>query len=89
MRELENLVERLVVMGVREICELDDLTACGVTIAANPVLERARREMPSLRQLTADYIAWVVDSCDGNKTRAAEILGVDVSTLHRRERQSS
>lgn len=89
VRELENLVERLVVMGAREVCELDDLATSGVTIAANPVLEKSRRELPSLRQVTADYIAWVIESCEGNKTRAAEILGVDVSTLHRRERQGS
>jgi len=46
----------------------------------------ARETLIPLRQLEADYIAWVVSQCGGNKTRAAEILGIDVSTIHRRER---
>ncbi len=41
----------------------------------------------SLRQLEDDYIAWVILQCGGNKTKAAEILGIDVSTIHRRERE--
>jgi two-component system response regulator HydG len=42
--------------------------------------------MPTLRELEDEYIAWVLQRCDGNKTRAAELLGVDVSTIHRRTR---
>jgi two-component system response regulator HydG len=41
----------------------------------------------TLRQLESEYIAWVVARCGGNKTKAAEILGIDVSTIHRRERE--
>ena len=40
-----------------------------------------------LRRLEAEYIAWMVAHCGGNKTRAAELLGIDVSTIHRRERE--
>ena len=46
----------------------------------------ARTRVP-LRQLEGEYIAYVVAQCGGNKTRAAEILGIDVSTIHRRERE--
>jgi two-component system response regulator HydG len=41
----------------------------------------------TIRELDDAYIAWVVARCGGNKTRAAEILGIDVSTIHRRERE--
>jgi transcriptional regulator with PAS, ATPase and Fis domain len=30
------------------------------------------------------YIKWVLETTDGNKARAAEILGIDTSTLYRK-----
>jgi len=30
------------------------------------------------------YITWVLQSVGGNKTRAAEVLGIDPSTLYRK-----
>jgi two-component system response regulator HydG len=33
------------------------------------------------------YIAWVLERVGGNKTRAAEVLQIDPSTLYRREKQ--
>jgi two-component system response regulator HydG len=88
VRELENVVERLVIVGHRPVADLADLeaNAPGVLAAASPAAE-ARRSLVSLRQLEREYIAWVIARCDGNKTRAAEILGIDVSTIHRRERE--
>ena len=40
----------------------------------------------TLHELEEEYITWVIEQCGGNKTRAAEVLGVDTSTLHRRIR---
>jgi DNA-binding NtrC family response regulator len=39
---------------------------------------------PTLDVIERSYITWVVDSVDGNKTKAAEILGIDPSTLYRK-----
>jgi two-component system response regulator HydG len=58
----------------------------GVTADAHP-LSRAQAKLIPLRQLEGEYIAYVVAQCGGNKTKAAEILGIDVSTIHRRERE--
>ena len=87
VRELENVVERLVIISQSEVVDQDDLEryAPGITAAATP-LDEAKERLLTLRQLEAEYIAWVVGRCGGNKTRAAEILGIDVSTIHRRER---
>jgi hypothetical protein len=41
-------------------------------------------EMPTAAQLESAYIQYVLDRCDGNKTIAAEHLGIDPSTLYRK-----
>ncbi len=90
VRELENLVERLAVVTVQETVDLPTLQlhAPGVTADPHP-LSRAQGRLIPLRQLEGEYIAYVVAQCGGNKTKAAEILGIDVSTIHRRERERS
>nr|MBA3452986.1 hypothetical protein [Deltaproteobacteria bacterium] len=45
-----------------------------------------RDRLATLRELEEEYITWVLERTEGNKTRAAEILGIDPSTLHRRMR---
>ena len=86
VRELENLVERAVVLGGAEaisaevVRQLLDTEGPGAPAFGVP-------RLVTLRQLESDYIAWVLAACEGNKTRAAEVLGIDVSTLHRRERR--
>jgi two-component system response regulator HydG len=37
-----------------------------------------------LEELESQYIVFVLNSCDNNKSRAAEILGIDPSTLYRK-----
>ena len=90
VRELENVVERLVIVGQNPEVDLDELeaNAPGLAAAASPVAD-ARHKLYTLRQLESEYIAWMVTRCGGNKTRAAEILGIDVSTIHRREKEKS
>ena len=39
---------------------------------------------PTLDTIERAYILWVLQSEGGNKTRAAEVLGIDPSTLHRK-----
>ena len=93
VRELENVIKRLVVMTPRDTIEPADVDA--VLRAAGPSqaraasalpgeLERAFEELPSLKVVQERYIAWVLARCDQNKTQAARILGINVSTLHRR-----
>ncbi|HEY8209495.1 MAG TPA: sigma-54 dependent transcriptional regulator [Myxococcaceae bacterium] len=89
VRELENLVERLVVVSGSarvERAEVEAHLARSLGAAPHP-LATAGKELVTLRRLEDDYIAWVVAQCGGNKTRAAEILGIDVSTIHRRDRE--
>ncbi|MBS1152975.1 MAG: DNA-binding response regulator [Myxococcaceae bacterium] len=85
VRELENVVERLVIVSTTEMVGLADLELNAPGLSRSPTpLDHARERMVPLRQLEDDYIAWVVAQCGGNKTRAAALLGIDVSTIHRR-----
>jgi two-component system response regulator HydG len=87
VRELENLIERLVVTGGERELDATHLGGLGPAwISPAEPFRIARDQMPTLRALEDEYLAWVLARCDGNKTRAAEILGVDVSTIHRRRR---
>ncbi len=76
VRELENVVQRLVVMTDGDLIEAPDL----------PSLMRfsALREMKpnrTLAEVEAEYVNTVLASVGENKTRAAEILGIDRKTL--------
>jgi DNA-binding NtrC family response regulator len=78
-RELENIVQRLVVMTDGDIIDVPDL----------PPLMRfsALREVGlrrSLAEVEAEYVQNVLASVGGNKSRAAEILGIDRKTLRKR-----
>jgi two-component system response regulator HydG len=88
VRELENLVERFVIMSAGEEIPAEALDSLASLAGPSP-LQSARDTVIPLRELEAEYIAWVVARCGGNKTRAAELLGIDASTLYRRERERS
>ena len=94
VRELENFIERLVIVGTQTTVTAAGLSAL-LTAAEEPRTEATptARALPvpaalvSLRQVERDYIAHVLREVGGNKTKAAEILGIDVSTIHRKERE--
>jgi two-component system, NtrC family, response regulator HydG len=86
VRELENLIERLVVVGTTRVVDAADIPGRQATGDKFRFLDD---ELPTLRQLEDDYIAWILARCDGSKARAAAILGVDVTTIHRRLRGTS
>jgi two-component system response regulator HydG len=87
VRELENLIERLVVVGTTPEIGVPELTAIAPSVHGNQErFSLPRDRLATLREVEEEYIAWTVERCGGNKTKAAEILGIDPSTLHRRAR---
>ena len=87
VRELENLIERMVVVGTTAELSLLELTALAPSIVGGQErFSLARDRLLTLREIEEEYIAWVIDKCNGNKTRASEVLGIDPSTIHRRSR---
>ncbi len=80
IRELENTVERAVVLSKTDVIELEDLMYHGIsagTQSLGPVGGRFR----TLEEVEKEYIRTVLRAQYGNKSRAAEILGIDRKTL--------
>ena len=84
VRELENALERAVILS-----EGDEI---GVTALPERVTERRGEALvsektpttPTLEAIERAYIQWVLTNEGGNKSRAAETLGIDPSTLYRK-----
>jgi DNA-binding NtrC family response regulator len=80
VRELENTIERLVVFSRGRI-ELPDLP--DAVLAAPSFEERMFQDLPSLDELERRYLVHVLEAVGGNRSRAAEALGIDRRTLYR------
>ena len=85
VRELENVVDRWVITGHHAEITLDDVRA-GLGEWDHPI-HAARRDLEPLHVLEQRYIAWVLERVGGSRTRAAEILQIDASTIYRRGKQ--
>jgi DNA-binding NtrC family response regulator len=87
VRELENVVERAVLLSTHGVVAPDALP---------PRLHGRTTPAPTgfvpLDEMIARYVQQVLEYTRGNRTRAAEILGISRRTLHRmaaREREAS
>jgi DNA-binding NtrC family response regulator len=84
VRELENAIERAVVMTRGEVIELEALPDRIMTPAPASLISERAPANPTLEVIERAYILWVLQAESGNKARAAEILGIDPSTLYRK-----
>jgi DNA-binding NtrC family response regulator len=82
VRELRNAIERLVVSSRGLLIEAFDLPDTVLTVRPTPQ-EQPFSDLPTLEDLERRYLMHVLDAANGNRTRAAEILGVDRRTLYR------
>jgi DNA-binding NtrC family response regulator len=85
VRELRNAIERAATLGAADEIRPDDLPPRirEAARSATLVSSASRRAMP-LRLLERDYILEILRQVGGNKSRAAEILGLDRKTLYRK-----
>ena len=82
VRELENVIQRLVIMTDGNLIEVPDLPSLMRFSAL-----RGEGFNRTLAEVETEYIRNVLASVEGNKTRAAEILGIDRKTLREKLRK--
>jgi DNA-binding NtrC family response regulator len=83
VRELANLVQRLVVMT-----EGPEIDAADLPSLLRFAVSQGRAAARTLAEAEADHVLAVLASTGGNRTRAAEILGIDRKTLGQKLRKS-
>jgi two-component system response regulator HydG len=81
VRELAHMIERLVLLGSTKAVDVDHLPErVREQPPASPVLQFGGEVMP-MKRVQRLYASWAVSQMGGNRTRAAEVLDVDVKTL--------
>ncbi len=80
VRELRNLIERSLIVGALNVSALYQGLSRAKPEPVRPVLDG----VTDLHTLEKRHILAVLDSVDGDKTRAAQLLGISRRTLERR-----
>jgi two-component system response regulator HydG len=76
VRELENAMERLVVFARDKIITTQDLSFSNTVLSSLP-----GRDPLCLEEMERLHIMKIIELTEGNKTRAARLLGIDRKTL--------
>lgn len=98
VRELENAIERAVAFASGDVVSTEDLPERirdgkrsaaweqgeGAEDRPGPTLVVEGQTPPSLEEVEQRYIEWMLDRVDGNKRRAASLLGISRRTLYRK-----
>ena len=84
VRELENALEHAVVLSRGNLIEAGALPERITRRRKEPLVAERSYRNPTLEVIERAYIMWVLQAEGGNKTRAAEVLGIDPSTLYRK-----
>lgn len=83
VRELENVLERAMIIAERDLIERRDLPDS--IQAATPVPPDALMNLRrASRQFELTHINQVLSHCDGDKKKAARLLGLSLSSLYRK-----
>ena len=86
VRELENAMERAAVLSNDRVIRREDLPR-SVIRTGRPLGSAAASVGRSLAEVEREHIEVVLESTEGNRTRAAKVLGISPATLWRKLKQ--
>ncbi len=86
VRQLRNVIEKMVVLAMGEKLTADDVP---MEVRATPTIAPTQSaavttSSSTLEDIEKERILSTIESCKGNKSKAAEILGISRRTLHRK-----
>jgi two-component system response regulator HydG len=84
VRELENAMERAVILTPGDVIAPTALPERITARKIEPLVTERTPTSPTLEAIERAYVCWVLQNEGGNKSRAAEVLGIDPSTLYRK-----
>jgi two-component system response regulator HydG len=84
VRELENALERAVVVAQGRKLAPEHFPDRVLEAPRPRLVDAELPPNPTIEVIERAYIQWVLEAEGGNKTRAAEVLGIDPSTLYRK-----
>ena len=87
VRELENTIERAVILASGDVLDVVDVAGPRPAIAAAGLTTFTGDHVPTLDELERTHILKVLELCEGQKTRAAAMLGINRTTLWKKLRQ--
>jgi Nif-specific regulatory protein len=90
VRELKNVIERAVLLTQGDYLDVDDLTLSNLATASESgeyMISRNVYEPLPLSEIERRHISATLKSTSWNKSKAAEILGIERSTLDRKIRR--
>lgn len=86
VRELENLMERMVILCQGDTIQAHDIPSTDVG-DVDSFYSGVVQDLPTLEAIEKKYIAYVLERTSGKKEKAAQILGINRRTLYRKERE--
>lgn len=84
VRELQNILERATLLSKGSTLEAVDFPEKLCQAPDIAPIDDAPPSSPTLESIEKAYIYWVLNQTDWNKSKTAEILGIDNSTLYRK-----
>lgn len=85
VRELENAIERAVMLCRKDVLASEDFELTSDRSGLN--ISDILKNRLTLENFEKDYINAVLNDVDGNKQKAAEILGISSRTIYRKEKR--